>query len=102
MKKLLSILKKDAVLTVSFCLALVSSFFVPPSTKYLSYIDFRVLALLLSLMLSVSGLREGGVFSALSGTLLRRMQSTRALSLLFVLLSFFSSMVILLLWCSLG
>lgn len=94
MKKLLSILKKDAVLTVSFCLALVSSFFVPPSTKYLSYIDFRVLALLLSLMLSVSGLREGGVFSALSGTLLRRMQSTRALSLLFVLLSFFSSMVI--------
>lgn len=94
MKKLLYIFKKDTVLTVSFCLALVSSFFVLPNAKYISYIDCRVLALLLSLMLSVSGLRAGGVFSALSGTLLRYIQNTRTLSLLFVLLSFFSSMVI--------
>ncbi len=94
MKKLLSILKQDAVLTVSFCLALVSSFFVPPSANYISYIDFRVLALLLSLMLSVAGLRQGGIFSALSGKLLLYVKNTRALALLFVLLSFFSSMVI--------
>lgn len=94
MKKLLAILKKDTVLTVSLCLALVSSFFVPISAKYVSYIDFRVLSLLLSLMLSVAGLRFSGVFSALSGKLLLYVKNTRTLSLLFVLLSFFSSMAI--------
>ncbi len=94
MKKILAFLKQDTVLSVSFCLALVSSFFVLPSKEYLSYIDWRVLALLLSLMLSVAGLRSGGVFSFLAEKLLGRVKTTRALSLLFVLLCFFSSMLL--------
>lgn len=94
MKNIISFFKKDAVLTASFLLAVVSAFFVPPSTKYISYIDWRVLALLLSLMLSVAGLRIGGVFSRLASLLLKRVKSTRTLSLLLILLCFFSSMLI--------
>ncbi len=94
MKKIIAFLRQDAVLCASLLLAIVSAFFVPPSTAYFSYIDFRVLALLLSLMLSVAGIRQGGVFSFLAGKLLRRIQNTRTLSLLLILLCFFSSMLI--------
>jgi len=45
-------------------------------------------------MLSVAGLRQGGVFSFLAGKLLRHIQNTRTLALLLVLLCFFSSMLI--------
>ncbi len=94
MKKILTFLKHDAVLTASLLLAIISAFFVPPSARYVSYIDWRVLALLLSLMLSVAGLRSGGVFSFLTEKLLAHVKSTRTLSLLLVLLCFFSSMLI--------
>ncbi len=94
MKKLFSFLKHDPVLAASLLLAVLSAFFVPPSGVYLSYIDWRVLALLLSLMLSVAGLSQAGVFSFLAEKLLARVKSTRTLSLLLVLFCFFSAMLI--------
>ncbi len=94
MKKILAFFKHDAVLSASLLLAVVSAFFVPPSIGYFSHIDWRVLALLLSLMLSVAGLRSGGLFSFLAEKLLSRVKSTRTLSLLLILLCFFSSMLI--------
>ena len=42
--------KKDPVLIISGLLAVISAFFIPPDAAYLSYIDFRVLALLYCLM----------------------------------------------------
>jgi len=42
--------KKETVCCIAFLLAVVSMFFIPPSVNYFSYIDFRVLALLFSLM----------------------------------------------------
>ncbi len=94
MKKILTFFRHDAVCTASLFLAAVSAFFVPPLAAYFSYIDYRVLALLLSLMLSVAGLRQAGVFSCLAAVLLCRVKSTRALSLLLILLCFFSGMLI--------
>ena len=42
--------KKETVCCIAFLLAVVSMFFIPPSVNYFFYIDFRVLALLFSLM----------------------------------------------------
>ena len=39
-KKLISFFQKDAVLTVSFFLAVLSCFFCPPGPQYLGYLDF--------------------------------------------------------------
>lgn len=53
-KKLISFFQKDAVLTVSFFLAVLSCFFCPPGPQYLGYLDFHTLILLFCLMLIVA------------------------------------------------
>ncbi len=54
----MSFIKKEPVLSAAAVLAVLSMFFVHPSTEYLSYIDFRTLALLFSLMTVVAGLKR--------------------------------------------
>ena len=87
-------LRRDPVLAAALILAFVSAFFVPPSLDYLGYIDFHVLALLLSLMLVVAGLQKSGAFTLLTDKLLRRVKSTRSLAAVLVGVCFFTSMLI--------
>ena len=93
-KKLISFFQKDAVLTVSFFLAVLSCFFCPPDPQYLGYLDFHTLILLFCLMLIVAGLRECGVFDWLGTSLLRHVNSERMVALLLISLCFFCSMLI--------
>lgn len=94
LKKLISFFQKDAVLTVSFFLAVLSCFFCPPGPQYLGYLDFHTLILLFCLMLIVAGLRECGVFDWLGTSLLRHVNSERMVALLLISLCFFCSMLI--------
>ena len=94
-KKILkNILKNETVFCVSLLLAVLSAFFVRPDGTYLSYPDWRTIALLFCLMILVAGLRSKGVFTLLGHVLLRKAGSLRALSAVMVLLCFFSSMII--------
>ena len=93
-KIMLFFIKKEPVLSAAALLAVVSMFFVHPSTEYLSYIDFRTLALLFSLMTVVAGLKEIGLFRYLGSSLLAGLKSTRQLALTLTALCFFSSMLI--------
>lgn len=86
--------RKETVLCTAGILAVLSAFFVPPSLNYISYLDFRVLALLFCLMLVVAGMQSIGVFHFLGTVLLRGIKTTRQLALLLILLCFFSSMLI--------
>ena len=90
----ISFFQKDAVLTVSFFLAVLSCFFCPPGPQYLGYLDFHTLILLFCLMLIVAGLRECGVFDWLGTSLLRHVNSERMVALLLISLCFFCSMLI--------
>lgn len=92
--KLVKFFKKETVLCIAALLSVVSAFFVTPSAEYLEYIDWRVLALLLGLMLVVAGLQSIGLFRYLGLKLLERIRTTRQLCLLLVGLSFFSAMLI--------
>lgn len=94
MKKIINFIRKDTVLCISAILAVISMFFVPPSAGYLSYIDFRTLALLFCLMAVMAGFREIGVFSALANSLLEKSKNFRSISLTLVMLCFFTSMLI--------
>lgn len=87
-------IRKETVLCVSLVLALLSCLAVRPDAVYLTYPDYRTLALLFCLMLIVEGLRSLGVFERLGHFLLLRADSLRKLSLILVLLCFFCSMVI--------
>ncbi len=86
--------KKETVCCIAFLLAVVSMFFIPPSVNYFSYIDFRVLALLFSLMAVIRGFSSIGVFTRLGTLLLHKVHSLRTLAALFVFLCFFFSMLI--------
>lgn len=85
-------LKQETVLCISGIAAIVTMLFVLPSASYLSYIDFPVLALLLSLMLVMAGLQKIGLFMKLSEGLLSLVVGLRSLSYVLAMLCFFSSM----------
>ncbi len=94
MNRIVRFLKTEPVLCVSAAAALLSMLLVPPSPAYWGYLDFRVLSLLFCLMAVVAGLQSAGVFEVLSQRLCLRANGVRALSLILVLLCFFSSMLI--------
>lgn len=85
---------KEIVTTVAFVLAVVSAFFAPPDNKYAGYIDYSTLGLLLTLMCIMGGMRRLGVFSKLAERLLLKVSGIKSISLVFILLCFFTSMFI--------
>lgn len=94
LQKVKEFLKKEAVLSIAALCAIATMFFVPPSSEYLHYIDFRVLCLLLCLMAVVAGFKSVGAFEYLTYQLLSRIRNGRVLGLTLVMLPFFSSMLV--------
>ena len=94
MKTLINFFKRETVFCVSLLLAVISAFFVLPDAAYLTYPDYRTLALLFCLMIIVAGFQALGLFSLLGESLLKKAGSLRNLSSVLVFLCFFSSMVI--------
>ena len=94
MKAVIKFLKKETVFSIAIIMAVVSAFFVPPSAKYIDYLDFKVLTLLFNLMLIVAGIKEQWIFRRIAEKLTLNAKSSKPLELILVLLPFFSSMVI--------
>lgn len=94
MKKILTFLKKEIVLTAAWVLALCSMLIVPPQAAYLSYIDVKSLGILWSLMVIMAGLKGIGFFDRTGRYLLSRASTGHQLVLILVLLCFVSSMFI--------
>lgn len=90
--KLQQFIKTETVLCISGLAALLSMLFVPPSMEYITYIDFRVLGLLFCLMAVVAGFNKTGLFLLLSEKILMRVANIRSISLVLIMLCFFSSM----------
>lgn len=93
-QKIISFFKAEFVLCIAAVCAVISMFFVPPSAAYLDYIDVRTLCLLFCLMALVAGFGKCSVFRLLAQTLLSKQKHTRGLSVVLILLPFFSSMLI--------
>ena len=91
---LLQFLKKEPVLMISAVLAAVSMVAIPPSAAYLAYIDVRVLCLLFCLMGVVAAFQECGLFTVLAQKLLAGEKSFRMVSIMLVMLPFFTSMLV--------
>ena len=94
MNSIKSFIKKEIVLSVSFVLAALSCIFVKPDILYVDYIDFRTLCILLSLMITMAGFQQQGVFLQIGKNLAGRMHSMRGVSIILIALCFFSSMFI--------
>ena len=94
MKRIYNYLKKDAVLTISWVLAIVSMFFIKPDKAYAGYIDWRLLGILWSLMIITKGYMQNGIFEKIGHALLTRTRKMWQLIAVLVGLNFFSSMII--------
>lgn len=93
-EKLIRFFKQETVLCTALALAAFSMLLVRPDAEYLSYIDFRTLAILFCLMGAMAGLQKTGVFQWIAQALLAQVRKTRQLAWTLVLLCFFSSMAI--------
>lgn len=93
-KKLHYFIKAEPVLCISAFAAILSMCFVPPSPRYITYLNLRVLSLLFCLMAVVAGFQKTGVFLLLSEKLLKRVKTIRALSFVLIMVCFFASMLI--------
>ena len=94
MKAVLNFIKKDAVLTAAWVLAVISAFFVRPDAGYLDCIDWRSLGILWSLMVIMQALRDNGLFVRIGAWLLEKTTSIRQLIAVLIFLCFVSSMFI--------
>lgn len=93
-EKLKHFLKNDTVLAVSFLLAVISCFLVPPDAEYTGYINTHTILTLFCLMAVMAGLQELGLFQLIGEKLLHQIHSVRGLVLVLVFLCFVGSMFI--------
>ena len=91
---LISILKKETVLSIAVILAMISMFAVHPDKRYLEYIDFRTICILFALMVIVAAFKSVDFFVVLADKLTGAVKKKCTLALVLVLLCFFASMII--------
>ena len=94
LKALRRFCQSQPVLVISFLAAVVTMCIVPPDKGYLGYCNTTVLIELFCLMLAVAGLRSAGIFEKATQMLLRMAGTVRRLGLVFMLLCFFSAMLV--------
>lgn len=87
-------MKSQPVLVAAFLAALVTMFIIPPDAGYAGYVNRAVLIQLFSLMTAVAGLRSIGIFERVTDVLLEKAGTVRRLGQIFVLICFFTSMLV--------
>ncbi len=91
-KKVAGYIKSEVVLSIALILAIVSAFIIKPDKEYISYIDYRTIALLFCLMTIMQGFISTGVFKMLAEKLLFHVSTFRQLYIVLVVLCFVCSM----------
>lgn len=84
-------LKKEKVFIIAFILAIFTSFFMKPQ---IFYINFKVIILLFNLMIIIAAFENLKVMDKLALIILTRCRDTRRVSLVFILVTFISSMLV--------
>lgn len=93
MKKILALLKKELMLTVSVLAAIISLFITPPSIDLLKNIDWKTLATLFMMLTVLEGFKKENLFRPVI-MLTKKMSSMLGLSFFLVFSVFFSSMFV--------
>lgn len=85
-------IKRETVFCIALLASVITAFFNPPSSEYLSAIDWRTLALLFTLMAVSEGLKTSGMFTFVASALEKKAGNMTRLSFLLVAIVFISSM----------
>ncbi|MBQ3506569.1 MAG: citrate transporter [Clostridia bacterium] len=92
--KITGFLKKNAVLCIAVCAALITCFIIPPNKAYLAYFDFKTLTCLFCVLAVVCALRNIRFFTVLARKIVRIFKTTRSSILALVYITFLGSMLI--------
>ncbi|MBO4978879.1 MAG: citrate transporter [Clostridia bacterium] len=94
MLKLVRWIKSNFVLSIAFCLALITAFIVPPDSEYVGYFDFKTLACLFCTLAVICALKNIRFFTVLARTIVHATGNLRSAVLALVFITFFGSMLI--------
>jgi len=94
MKKIFKYIYKDKVFVIAAIFAVISMFIVPPTDAYLSYVNWKVLIIMFTLMLAVIGFYETHFFDFIATKLVIQFKSIRWIGLVLVLTTFFLGMLL--------
>lgn len=92
-ERIIHYIKKETVLVAAIVAALISALFNPPSARYLSFIDVKVLLCLFCLMIIVAGFKKLGAFEVSASFVAHTCRNMRSLTLGIVLLTYFLAMI---------
>ena len=92
--RFLSFARKNVVLVIAFCAAVLSSFLVPPDDMYPGYLDIKTLCCLFGTLAVVCALKNIHFFSILAQRIIRLTGNSRVAALALVYITFIGSMLI--------
>ena len=87
-------IKSNFVLFIAFCLAVITSFIIPPDSEYLGYFDFKTLACLFCTLAVICALKNIRFFTVLARAIVHATGNLRSAVLALVFITFFGSMLI--------
>ena len=90
----LPFIRKNAVMVIALCAALITCFIVPPDRLYLDYFDFKTLSCLFSVLAVVCALKNVKFFYILARRIVQLFKNARACILALVYITFIGSMLI--------
>ena len=93
-KNLLAFARKNAVMVIALCAALVTVFFVPPDRAYLDYFDTKTLTCLFCTLAIVCALKNIRFFYLLAHKVVQLFKTARASVLALTYITFIGSMLI--------
>lgn len=88
------IFKKEIVFVISFLVMTITMVTNPPSIMYIEFINFKVIAVMFCLMLSVGGLYQENVFNYIAIKMIHHMKNLKTVSLALIFMTFFLGMFI--------
>jgi Na+/H+ antiporter NhaD/arsenite permease-like protein len=87
-------IKKNVVLVIAFCLAVITSVIVPPDAEYLGYFDLKTLTCLFCTLAVVCALKNVKFFTVLATKIVKLFKNSRAVIIALVYITFIGSMLI--------
>lgn len=91
---MVSFIKKNVVMCIAFCAALLTTFFVPIDKEYLGYFDVKTLTCLFCVLAVVCALKNINFFYILARSIIQKFKTTRLSILVLVYITFIGSMLI--------
>jgi len=94
MKSIFTFLKRDKVLVIALTFAIASMFIIPPSIAYFEYINWKVLVIMFTIMIAVSGIFETHFFDYIATKLVMHLKNIKWIGFMIVLATFFLAMLL--------